>query len=115
MLEGKKPATAFRVLLFAWFLAGMALWILIVTTPAQSFVLDEPLGIDEGTGSHALQGTSLPYWPSATGRELRTDPLPRLVALPPFLATGYSLAGAIFRLQLVRLHPPVGPPCALFA
>ena len=115
MAEWKKPAKAFRVLLFSWLLAATALWMLIATAPAQSVVLDDPLGIDECPGTHALQGTSLPYCPPATGREARTDPLPHLAVLPPFLAAGDSLAGAIFRLQLVRLHPPVGPPCARFA
>ena len=115
MAEWKKPATAFQVLLFAWLLAGTALWMLIVTAPAQSVALDDPLGIDECPGANALQGTSLPYWPWAAGREPRDDPLPRLAVLPPFLAARDSLAGAIFRLQLVRLHPPVGPPCAVFA
>ncbi len=115
MMEGRKPATAFRVLLFAWFLAGMALWNLFVSAPAQPFAIDEPPGIGEGACPHALQGTSHPCCPFPAGRDPRMASLPHLVALPFALAAGSPLAAAIFRLQLVRLHPPVGPPSPFFA
>jgi hypothetical protein len=113
MLKGKKRLTTFHMALLAWLLSGVALWVLLVSAPVESFIIDDTLGIDEGPDSEALQGTSPPFCPFAAGKESTNAPLLRLAKLHPFLAAQDSQAGAIFRLKLVRLHPPVGPPSFL--
>ena len=113
MLAGKKRLTTFPIASFAWLLAGVALWVLFVPAPVESFIIDDNLGIDEVPDSQALQGTPPPFWPLVAGVEGWNAPLHRLVKPHPSLVAGDSPAGAIFRLKLVRLHPPVGPPSSL--
>jgi len=114
MPEEKKRLTTPTIAFFAWLLAGVALWVLFVPVPVESFILDDNLGIDEVPGSQAFQGASPPFWPFAADGDSSCAPLPRLARSHPFLAAGNSPAGgAIFRLKLVRLHPPVGPPSNL--
>ena len=113
MLEGKKRLTTFHMALLAWLLASVALWVLFVPAPVESFIVDDNLGIDEVPESDALQGTSPPFWPFAAGGDSRNALLLRLARPHSFLSAGDSPAGAIFRLKLVRLHPPVGPPSSL--
>jgi len=115
MVGPKKPLTNFDMALFAWFLAGLALWVILVPAPVEAFLVDDPVQIDEGSEPEAFQGASPPCWPSAAEGASRNTPLFGLVRLPASPAAQYSLAGAIFRLKLVRLHPPVGPPRAFFA
>ena len=111
----KKPLKNFDMALFAWVLAGFALWVILVPAPVEAFVVDDPVQIDEGSGSEAFQGASPPCWPCSVDRASRNTPHLSLVRLPSSPATENSLAGAIFRLKLVRLHPPVGPPRTFFA
>ena len=113
MLKRKHRLTIFHIALLAWFLAGTALWVLLVPAPVESFIFDDALGIDEIPDSEALQGTSPPFCSFAVGRESTNALRLRLVRPHPFLAAGDSPAGAVFRLKLVRLHPPVGPPSSL--
>jgi hypothetical protein len=110
MPEEKKRLTTLNMAFFAWLLAGVALWVLFVPAPVDSFLVDDNLGIDEVPNSQAFQGASPPFWPFAAGVDSRNTILLRLAKPHPFLAAGDSPAGAIFRLKLVRLHPPVGPP-----
>lgn len=115
MVGTKKPLTNFEKALFAWFVAGLVLWAIIVPAPVESFVVDDPVQIDEPSESEAFQGASPPCWPCAADRAIRNTPLLDPVRLLSSPAAENSLAGAIFRLKLVRLHPPVGPPRAFFA
>lgn len=115
MVGPKKPLKIFNMALFAWFFAGVALWVFFVAAPVEAFVVDDPVQIDEESGSGAFQGASPPCWPCAAERAPRNTPLPSLVRLPSSPAAENPLAGAIFRLKLVRLHPPVGPPRTFFA
>jgi len=115
MVGPKKPLTNFDMALFAWFLAGLALWVILLPAPVEAFLVDDPVQIDEGSEPEAFQGASPPCWPSAAESTSRNTPIFGLVRLPASPAAQNSLAGAIFRLKLVRLHPPVGPPRAFFA
>lgn len=113
MPEEKKRLTTLNMAFLAWLLAGVALWVFFVPAPVESFILDNNLGIDEVPDSQALQGASPPFWPLATGVDSRNTLLLRSAKPHPFLTAGDLPAGAIFRLKLVRLHPPVGPPSRL--
>jgi hypothetical protein len=113
MLEDKKRLTTLNIAFFAWLLASLALWVFFFPTPVESFVVDDNLGIDEIPESQAFQASSTPFWPLAVGGDGRNALRLRLAKPHPFLATGNSPTGAIFRLKLVRLHPPVGPPSSL--
>jgi len=68
MLKGKERLRTFHMALLAWLLCGVALWMLLVPAPVESFIVDDYLGIDEVTDSQALQGTSPTFWPFAAGR-----------------------------------------------
>ena len=115
MVGPKQPMTNFEMALFKWFLGGLALWVIFVPAPVESFVVDDPVQIDEGSESEAFQGASPPCWPCAADRATRNTPRLSLVRLPSSPVAKDFLAGAIFRLRLVRLHPPVGPPRTFFA
>jgi hypothetical protein len=115
MIGPKKPLTGFEMALFAWFFAGLVLWVVLVPAPVESFVVDDPTQIEERSESEAFQGASPPCWPCTADRANRNTPLLGLVHLPSSPAAESSLAGAIFRLKLVRLHPPLGPPRAFSA
>jgi hypothetical protein len=115
MVGPKKPLTNFDMALFAWFLAGLALWGIFSPVPVEAFVFDDPVQIEEGSESVVFQGASPPCWPCSADSATRNTPLLSLVCLASSPAAENSLAGAIFRLKLVRLHPPVGPPRTFFA
>ena len=115
MVGPKQPKRNLEMALFKWLLGGLALWVIILPAPVGSFVIDDPVQIDEGSESEAFVGASPPCWPCSADRGTSNTPRLSLVRLPSSPAPKDFLAGAIFRLRLVRLHPPIGPPRTFFA
>jgi hypothetical protein len=115
MVGPKQPKRNLEMALFKWLLGGLALWVIFVPAPVGAFVVDDPVQIDERSESEAFQGAAPPCWPCAAHRGTWNTPHLSLVRLPSSPAAKDFLAGAIFRLKLVRLHPPVGPPRTFFA
>jgi hypothetical protein len=115
MVEQKKPLTNFDMVVFAWLLVGLTLWVLFVPAPVQSFVLDETVQLEEGSESEAFQGVSPACWLWASDQANKNEPLLCPVSPDSSPTAEDVLAGILFRLRLVRLHPPVGPPRTFFA
>jgi hypothetical protein len=115
MTGPKKPQKKFEMALFGWLFAGLVFWVSLVPAPAQSFVLEDPIRIDAQPEFEGLEGASPPCWPSTEDRQTGNIHLLNLVRLALVPAAASSLGGAIFRLKLIRLHPPAGPPRIFFA
>ncbi len=110
MVGLKKPLRNFEIALFAWLIGGLAPGVILVPTTVEPLVVDDSVQINEGSQSDALNGASPPSWPCASDRGTWNTPLLSLFRLSSSLAAKDILAGAIFRLRLVRLHPSIGPP-----
>jgi hypothetical protein len=115
MAGPKQPKRNLEMAIFKWLLGGLALWVIFVPAPVGSFVVDDLVQIDEGSEPEAFQGASPPSWACAAHRGTWNTPHLSLVRLPSSPAAKDFLAGVLFRLKLVRLHPPIGPPRTFFA
>ena len=114
MLLPKKLLRNIEIALSAGIIVGLALWVMLVPAPTGLLADDDSVQIDKAPESESLRGASPPCWPGSADRGTWKAPLPSLVRLPSLPPGKGFLAGAVFRLKLVRLHPSIGPPRAFF-
>ena len=113
-----KPARSFPYLhltLLGSVIAGLVLWVVWSSDLTEPLVFDVSSQVIENPGCDDSQDAYTPSWPyptvQGTGNRLVHD----VVQRPFSPALAWLLSGALFRLKLVLLTPPIGPPRTFFA
>ena len=114
----REPARSFSDLhltLLGLVVAGLVLWVVSSSGFTEPLVVDVSSQVIEYSDIDDSQGAYTPSGPcpaaKGTGNSLLSDVV-HLPFSPPF---GFLLTGAVFRLKLVLLTPPIGPPRTFFA
>jgi hypothetical protein len=110
MCNPTKSLSSYNVTLLALIVAGLFLWAASVPGFMEMFVLDESSQSVENSDAKDLKDGPPVYWSSSVRREAANLTFINLAHIAFFLAGGFFLPAAIFRLKLVLLTPQIGPP-----
>jgi len=115
MCRSARSFSALHLTLLGLVVAGVVLWVVSSSGFTELFVFDVSSQVIENPDCDDSQGVYTPSWPypkvEGTGNSLLSD----VVHLPFYTALAFLLIGAVFRLKLVLLTPPIGPPKTFFA
>lgn len=111
MPEAKKSSLALALALFGWFIAsGLFVWVFSSSRFAEASLADEPLQVVDRLDADDLQQP--PPHHRSFDQDVETgDTLSRDHLRPPACNAVENPTGrALFRLKILRLTPPTGPP-----
>jgi hypothetical protein len=111
MPEAKKSSLALALALFGWVIAaGVVVYAFSSYRFAEAFLADEPLQVIDRLDADDLQHPPPPHRSFDQDIETR-DTLSRDHVRPPARTEVENPTGrALFRLKILRLTPPTGPP-----
>ena len=112
MLKDRKSSLALPLALFGWFIAvGLFVWVFSSHPFAEAFSADEPLQVVDNPDADDLQHPPTHHMSFDQGIETG-DNLSRDHVRPPFACNEVEnpMGRALFRLKILPLTPPTGPP-----
>jgi hypothetical protein len=113
-----KPGRSFSDLhltLLGLVVAGLVLWVVSSSGLTELLVFDASSQAIENPACDDSQDPYSPSWPYFTVKGTTNSLLSDVVQRPFSSALALLLSGALFRLKLVLLTPPIGPPRTFFA